>query len=207
MHALLYIGGYDDIYPHLPDAVRSGGPDVYIERGDLLTVDAARALRARAAGKPVAGEKVHIVLAYARMMPQAQNALLKELEEARHTIWHVVVPQLDMLLPTVRSRLTHQYTADLATEEPEAVREFFSLTYPERLALIAREYEKVKKSDTEKARVHAWAVTVLGGCERRAHENPEKYRDLLHDTIFIRENIDKPGSSGKMLIELLAMSA
>lgn len=207
MHARLYIGSYEDVFPHLSEEVRAGGPDVFIERGDLFTADAARALRARAAGKAVAGEKLHIVLAYGRLMPQAQNVLLKELEESQHAVWHIVVPQRDTLLPTVRSRLTHVYTAEEVTEEPDVVREFFSMTYPERLALIAREYEKAKKSDEEKVRVHAWAVTILGGCERRAHADPRKYSDLLHDGIFVRTYIDAPGSSGKMLLELLAMSA
>ncbi len=71
-----------------------------------LTVDVMRALRARAAVLPnEAGRGVHIIAEADLMNPQAQNAMLKVLEEPpSHAVFVLLADNPQMLLETVRSR-------------------------------------------------------------------------------------------------------
>ena len=204
MHAVLYIGTYDAVLPQLPEAAQKGN-DVHHVRGGLCTVDDAARLCAHAARAPLQST-THIVVAYDRYMPQAQNMLLKSLEDAVHVQWYFIAPRRDTLLPTVRSRLSE--VAGVASSAVRAEAEaFLALTYQGRLAYLATRYAKAAKTDEEKAITHRLAQDIVTACEARAHCDPIKYAQLARDTRFVRTYLDQPGASGKMLLELLALSA
>lgn len=203
MHAYFYRGAYETMYALLPDEVKKGGPDVFVERGDLLTVGNALFLRNLATRTPVAGTSLHIVVAYDRLMPQAQNALLKELEETTNVIWYIIVPRRDILIPTLRSRLT-EITLNDRGESMYADESFLTMSYVEKMSAIATLYAK-SKSDEEKINTHRSACAIVSACEQFAHEDPTARADLLRDILFARTYLDQPGASGKMLMELLAL--
>lgn len=205
MHAYLYRGAYETMYALLPDEVKKGGPDIFLERGDLLTVDIALSLRARAILTPVAGARLHIVVAYDRLMPQAQNTLLKELEEPKNVIWHIIVSRRDLLIPTLRSRLTEVTHNEQGRASSRVKGDFLAMSFAERMSVIASMYAKSSKSDDEKTKTHHDARIIASACELFAHEDPIARADLLDDIIFVRTYLDQPGASGKNLLELLAL--
>ncbi|OGG61520.1 hypothetical protein A3C87_02620 [Candidatus Kaiserbacteria bacterium RIFCSPHIGHO2_02_FULL_49_34] len=204
MHAVLYIGTYDAVVQKLPVGARSGA-DTHHVRGGLCTVDDAEQLCIHAARAPL-DNVTHLVVAYDRFMPQAQNMLLKSIEDTTHVRWYFIVARRDMLLPTIRSRLSEAaYIEERAyTDE---VRDFLAMPYTKKLSFITSLYAKVAKSDEEKVATHRRAQAVVAACEARAHSNPHKYVRLAKDTLFVRKYLDQPGASPKMLLELLALSA
>lgn len=81
-------------------------PDLVVRRYGLFSVEDARNLQTFAALSPLKGEVKAIVLAIDRIYHEAQNALLKLLEEPQKgTIIVLCVPHVALLLPTVRSRI------------------------------------------------------------------------------------------------------
>lgn len=86
-------------------------PDVHLVTTELLSigVDLARELVMEAASAPSIAHWRVIVLEDAdRLTDQANNALLKSIEEpTRHTVWLLCAPSQDDVLPTIRSRTRH----------------------------------------------------------------------------------------------------
>lgn len=102
-------------------------PDVLvIEPADtgLIRIDPVREAVDRSSYRPFEGRRRVVIVDDASVMvPQAQNALLKTLEEPPpSSVFILVTARPDVLLPTVRSRLVRLTFADSgpATLDPEA---------------------------------------------------------------------------------------
>jgi hypothetical protein len=85
-----------------------GNPDLWDRTYATFTIDDARELKAAAGTKPIAsadGKKI-FVLAMDGITVEAQNALLKSLEEPpEYAHFFIVIPSAHLLLPTVKSRM------------------------------------------------------------------------------------------------------
>lgn len=80
-------------------------PDLYVRTYKHFGIDEARELRERAMLRPL-GEQRVFVIAAPDMNREAQNALLKTLEEpAGNALFFLIVPSPQTLLPTLRSRM------------------------------------------------------------------------------------------------------
>ncbi|MDB5194164.1 MAG: polymerase subunit delta, polymerase subunit delta protein [Parcubacteria group bacterium] len=83
---------------------KENNPDLIVHEGPL-GIDEARALTARTGTRPF-GEKRVLIIDASKVTLQAQNALLKTLEEpGEGNHFFLVAPYEDLLLPTLRSRL------------------------------------------------------------------------------------------------------
>ena len=100
-------------------------PDVRVRRSDrvIISVDLAREWVREAALMPVRGRwQVIIVEDADRLHERANNALLKAIEEPTpRTVWILCAPQVDDVLPTIRSRTR---TIILGTPRAEDVTDF-----------------------------------------------------------------------------------
>lgn len=98
-----------------PDISVSGGGE-----GPALRVDEIRRIRQDASVKPNEAEhKVYLLLETQDMTDQAQNAILKILEEPPPGVLFVLTaPSVSQLLPTIRSRI-QLFRMEEKTEEPE----------------------------------------------------------------------------------------
>src|SRR3989344_1796139 len=82
-----------------------GNPDVYIRHVGNFGIDEARELSAKAAMRPIAGERRYFIISVDAITPEAQNALLKTLEEPpAGAVFIFIHPAPETLLATVRSR-------------------------------------------------------------------------------------------------------
>ncbi len=83
----------------------SANPDVYIRSYGNFGVDEARELRDRASTRAFSGSRRTFIVSASMMTTEAQNALLKTLEEpSAETLFFFLVPSPETLLPTLRSR-------------------------------------------------------------------------------------------------------
>lgn len=82
-----------------------GNPDFHAYRMKSFDIASARALRERAMEKPF-GEKKIFLISAERFTPEAQNALLKTLEEPNENMhFFILLREQDLLLPTLLSRM------------------------------------------------------------------------------------------------------
>jgi DNA polymerase III subunit delta' len=116
--------------------------DVRIISTELLSIGVAeaRGLVLEASARPSRGRwRVLLIEDADRLTPEANNALLKVLEEpTSNTVWLLCAPSVDDVLPTIRSRVRH---VTLVTPSTQAVAEHLVRTAgvtPEMAAFAAR---------------------------------------------------------------------
>jgi DNA polymerase-3 subunit delta' len=99
-------------------------PDVHLVRTEVLSigVETARELVMEASAAPsIARWRVIVIEDADRMTEQANNALLKVIEEPTpHTVWLLCAPSLDDVLVTIRSRTRHIGLVTPSTSEVAA---------------------------------------------------------------------------------------
>ena len=106
------IRGGRELFPKLLSEIEKegiaikGNPDIFVRDYASFGIDEARELRDRASLKAVAGGGRIFIISAAGMTSEAQNALLKTLEEpAAEATFFLLVATPETLLPTLRSRI------------------------------------------------------------------------------------------------------
>ena len=167
-------------------------PDLLTLSYGLFSVDDARAVSEMASRAPLTGDKKVLIISAPRMFHEAQNALLKLLEEPAPGVTIILVlPSEGILLPTLRSRLLPLPVATTLQETPEVVREFVIATPTVREKLVAKLLERTKSDkEEEKQKARADAITLVSGLLTEAHDaraqcTNEKDREELH--LFMRD--------------------
>ena len=179
-----------------------GNADVFVRSYPELSVDEARSVSSFAELKAL-GERKYLVIAFSRATGEAQNALLKVLEEAPgSSVFFLCVDAAGHLLPTIRSRCVGiQLTADsLPLAENAEAEEFLKESYEKRLARVEKMVAYVSKTQ-DRASVREFVASLM----REAHERgmaAAALRDLLDADRYLRLS----GSSVKAILGHLAVS-
>ncbi len=173
-------------------------PDVVVHVCDQYTIDDARALKERAAQTPLSAAQAFI-LAFDRITLQAQSALLKLLEEpAPDTYVIIIVPTLELLLATVRSRLVYGGRCVGTLAEAALATSFLGASVAERLTLVT---PIVKTKDRYRA------AALVDALESTLHgTDPREHASSLREVLFVRTYLGDTSSSVKMLLEHLAVT-
>jgi len=183
----------------------AGNPDILVLSFTELSVDNAREIASYASLKPLKDSK-YLVVTFSRATNEAQNALLKVVEEAPGgTIFFFSVDAIGHVLPTLQSRATAVSVSDanmISDDEDVAkeVRGFLSATFEERLKLVEKMALYITKTQ-DRAPVRAFVKEML----QQVHEkgaSPQALRDLLDAQGYIRQQ----GSSVKAILGHLAVS-
>jgi hypothetical protein len=136
-----------------------GNPDFVSDFTVSFGVDEAAHLISQAASKPVRGERRYFLVTTSAISREAQNSLLKLLEEPTgSSVFFFVVPAARALLPTLRSRM---HLLEYRTHDAGAVtlaRTFLSDSFAERIELTKKFTEE---RDTERV------MSLLSELERR----------------------------------------
>lgn len=193
-HAQLIVGSFDWAQSILPEAFRTEAPDVRHYRGARMSIDDVRALSYEAHLTPLREDMRTFVLAYAGLTHEAQNALLKLFEEPPKTAqFYIIIDREELLLPTVRSRLSLIVREDVAVLN-DTYEHFFSGSIPLRLSIIA---DRMAKKD------EVWARMMIQAIEENAYRN--KNIPVLQSLDALRPLYDMPGASRKMILEHVAL--
>jgi hypothetical protein len=161
-------------------------------------IDDSRALAQEACKTDPAGRTRYLVLIATTITLEAQNALLKILEEPpRGVAFHCFFPPGIQLLPTVRSRLV-AVSVTQAAIDPSLFDALIRMPLPEQLALIE---ERLKQKDM------AWVRAVQHGALFRLREwiaawPPQVAARLYHSLLLIGTR----GAASKMLLEDLVLT-
>lgn len=196
-HAIVMVGdGLTSVA--LPENLLAPSLDVVHVAAERLAIAAVRELVGQAMVRPV-NEHVRTFVIVARELPvESQNALLKLFEEPPEAATFIlIIPQSDMLLPTLRSRVhIMPSTFPAQTEDQSAFTTFLAGTYAYRLDVIA---DWAKRKDVAAMEV------VLRGAEQFASSRATTHPLLLRSVIQIRQYFSQSGAARKMLLEELAL--
>ena len=194
-HACLLVGTIDWARTQIPPEEQVLGQDVLLYKYERMSIANVRSLIYEAGLRPVARTHRTFIIVCDSLLHEAQNALLKIFEEPNnHTIFYLVIPREDMLLPTLRSRMQLIGVEELLSQN-NFFSEFLEMGYAERLACITL---KLKEEDTQ------WVETIVRGVEQYAHEKRDAV--LIKDALMLSAYVHTTGSSKKMLLEHIALS-
>jgi DNA polymerase III delta prime subunit len=198
-HALLVETGQrslEDIFSEL----QLDSEERFVFPDTTIGIEEVRRLTAGSYLKPETGVCRVIIVEVVTITVEAQNALLKLLEEPPASSRFIFVVRRGVsLLPTLRSR----FLAVTSVSEEESNEEFVDFLRSDiaaRLALLANRIEK--KDD-------AWIRSIQSGLKQYVQRDMKKMSWNIEDISTIQlvlSRLGTRGSSAKMLLEELALS-
>lgn len=183
-------------------------PDIRIFEYPELMIDDARVIRDAQMGRSFGGGKQFFIVVTSRINDQAQNALLKVLEEpTEDTHFFLLISDDTGLLPTLRSRLQFLYGADaLSIEYKKEARNFIAHPIPERLELAKKWAKEVSDEKRTKAQINSF----LDALEKELYADYTqrvselKVRKMFENLLMVKGYMRTQGASVKMLLEYIA---
>lgn len=168
---------------------------------DAFGINDVRTLTEKAFVKPQEGDTLLLVVALKSITVEAQQALLKILEEPPSTTAFLfVVPESLHLLPTTLSRfLEHPYSSLGESDTTHsAYQEFKKMSPAQRVTLIA---EKTTAKDS------AWIEAIKFGLQHELSTSTKVSSvNNIATLYFVAEHLQTRGAGNKMLLEELAFS-
>lgn len=175
-------------------------PDVYIRTYSSFGIDEARELRERASSRALGAQRVFIV-AVPSMTTEAQNALLKTLEEPpADAMFFFIVASPESLLATLRSRTQMLSLGGAMAESTVDIHEFLRANSAKRLDMLKPLFEK----DEDDKRDMSGVLTFLSALER-AIGAEDAAAPGLESVYRARKYVGDKGSLVKPLLEQVAL--
>lgn len=210
-HAYCFGGSREDIISKLVEDIERSGtairgnPDFRQAQYDVLGIDDARALTEAAERTAFSGGKKIFIVAARGITKEAQNAFLKILEEPpKETHFFFVLPTLQVLLPTFRSRLCevrHFTEMAVVQESLLLVESFLQGTVPVRLKAVQKLLKEVEEQDAGKGRI----FDFLDVLERAVAEDTKSNAKVLSEILEVKKYSRDRAPSVKLLLEHLAL--
>ena len=193
---------------------QKGNPDFRLEQYETMGVHEARSIKESAERKAVSGKRKVFVISARGMTREAQNALLKIFEEPPvDTHFFLLVPSLELLLPTLRSRLqTLEVASDAEEADREAVVKFISDSVPARLRAVQKmlkglEQEKKTKEDSSELLLEKGHIMTFLTTLERTLADKDRARSVpaLQEMLLVKKYSRDRAPSLKLLLEHLAL--
>ena len=196
------------------DIIKPGNPDYMVTEHVAFTIDDARNLRAWQTMTSSSGGKKVFVVYTDFINDQAQDALLKTLEEpveGTHIIF--AVPKPETLLPTLLSRVRIVISKEMSGEEVFAEKEiksFLNMNVADRIAFVGKMAEKGDDDDAS-AQVREKALAFIDALEkylsaRLLDTTQMSDRNKLEGILKLKRYLFTSGASVKMILEHLAIT-
>lgn len=173
-----------------------GNPDFWHERHDSFSIEQARNLREVQMNKAFSEGRKIFVLETSGITVEAQNALLKVFEEPTPmTHFFIIMPSVETLLPTLRSRvqiLKGEYSASA-----KSAKEFLARSPAERIAYVADIIE-----DKDKHQALALVQDLISFLGKDPHKNSASLAQIFD----VRKYLNDRSASLKLLLEHLSLT-
>lgn len=197
------IAGGADTLPTLVErlvsegVIAEGSPDLFLRMYRAFGVAEAEEIRSRARMKPVRDKYRVIAFFAAAPTTEAQNALLKTIEDpAGNPLFFIITPSPDTLLPTVRSRAQR---LDIEGGAGADVSGFLAATREKRLEMLKSLYEH-----DDDGRDMAGVRAFLHAIEKRFATEPNR-AEALRAIYRAEKYVGDKGSLLKALLEQVAL--
>jgi hypothetical protein len=171
----------------------SGNPDFFAFRTDSFGIDEARDLGARAGRKAFGHRKIFVISA-GRITVEAQNALLKSMEDPYpDTHFFVRVRGEHLLIPTLRSRMQVLRPGGSVVSNTEEAEKFLASPISDRLNFAK------KFADDERA------VSPFLDAVMKVLKAKQSSLDKLDRVFTLRRFADDRSASARLLLEHLSL--
>jgi DNA polymerase III delta prime subunit len=188
------------------DGIPENSPDVLVREYRSFGIEDAQEIRARALTRPVAGDRRYFILSVPSMTTEAQNALLKTIEEPKgNAVFYFVTPSPNALLPTIQSRSEKRvYQSEGKSDALVDADDFLAATPEKRIMMLKPLYDH-----EDEGRDIGAVIAFLQSLERRfAKEKPSMERSAGIKAIYrARKYATDKGSLLKALLEQVALLA
>ena len=211
-NTFLIAGNADDL-PQVLNMLKGEGitteanPDLYVRSYRQFGIDDAHELRARASSRAVGERRVFVITA-GGMTSEAQNALLKTLEEPpADALFIFLIPAPETLLATVRSRSQMLVLDGAAPSRKPRIdpKEFLAAMPTKRIDMLKLVLEKDDDDKYDTGAILAFLTSLEKYVAMRDLRSPTFDRDAL-DTIYrARMYITDRGALVKTLLESVAL--
>ena len=173
-------------------------PDLYVRTYSHFGIDEARSLRERASmGALGEGNRIFVIAA-SGMTNEAQNALLKTLEEPpAGSIFFIIVQSPETLLPTLRSRMQTLVLSGADVAGLVDANIFLSATPAKRLDMLK---PLLEKGDDDRRDIGG-IIAFLASLERALAKHPEGLAAIYR----ARKYMSDKGALVKPLLEQVAL--
>jgi DNA polymerase III delta prime subunit len=185
---------------------RNNNPDFIFREYQNIGIDDAKEIKKLHDTVPVSVPyKKIFILSFDNITIEAQNALLKLLEEPNdYAYFFLVVRSKDILIPTIKSRLHYLNTGDIENIYKKDAESFIFSNINKRLDYIKKLVDDISKEKKTKKDAIDFVVaieTIL------ASDNKIKNKIALYDTInMAKKYLNDRAPSVKMLLESIALS-
>ena len=179
----------------------AGNPDAFVRTYESFGIDESREIATRATRKPLRAARNMFIITTPSMTVEAQNALLKTFEEPSSiSSFFLITPSVEVLLPTLRSRMQQVIPEGVSAKEAiVSAAAFLASPIGKRLKLIEPLVKERKPGEV---------IAFLADLERALapHLNDAKEaRDALR-AVYRAENYSRDkGSLLKILLEQVAI--
>lgn len=227
-HAYIYEGSLAELPALAADARERFGfagehhPDVHVRRVEKFGIDESRWLASAAALKSASGRALFVV-GVGSITTEAQQALLKLLEEPQEGTTLVLLAPHGTFLPTIKSRVLEypieekqKRTGQTVLGSPvlrqtsggpdyfaQHVSAFLKASGKERSDIIAK---MLKDDDGARERVRDFVNALEAEVARFNLDTNPKARAALQDIAMVRDYLSDRSPSLKMLLEHLAIT-
>ncbi|MBP6856476.1 MAG: hypothetical protein KBC42_00910 [Candidatus Pacebacteria bacterium] len=210
MHHAYCIEGTRDSTQFLEEYVKTlfkSSAHVLVKSYALFTVDDARDISKNSSFSATA-ETPHVEIVYAdSFSPEAQNALLKAIEEPAHYTHYIfVTPRLSRVLPTILSRSVSFSLMDTSISNTDEIemKEFLGGGRSSRMLIVARYLKDLEDEEGETSRraldtFFEKLIVYISGT------HSEMKSQALLTVMNARKYIRDKGSSQKMIAEYVAL--
>jgi len=192
--------------------VNKNSPDVMLSLFDSLNIEDSHNIKEWHMNLPIDGKKKVCIIGAKFINREAEQALLKIIEEPlTSSHFFIVVPDSSLLLDTILSRvhLIKNIKNDNTIDDKFAS-DFIKLLPSARIEKIA-DIIKEFKDDENSGGLRHKATTLLNSLERIIYEkwkkdlNNENYKFILNELKNCRDYLSTPGASVKMILEHIAL--
>ncbi len=221
-HAYLLEGDREQVVSEIFKLLESiglvtvGSPDVSHIVLDSFKIDDARNLKSYALERGYSASKKIFIISTNSFLLEAQNSLLKLFEEPiENTHFFVIVPDANILLPTLLSRFyfisARQDLAEGKSKDLQEAERFIKMPIYLRLEFVKdliREVEEDEENEISTTSARSKSIQFLNSLESFLHHKVSKGTfdtNLFHHMFKVREFLRQPGSATKTLMESVAL--
>lgn len=192
--------------------INKSSPDLMLELYDSFNVEDGYRIKEWHKNKVIDGKKKICIIGTKFINREAEQALLKIIEEPTdNTHFFIVIPDSSLLLGTILSRvhLLKNLKSDNNFEDKIAT-EFIKVSLKERIEKVA-EIVKEFKDNENSGGLRYYAISLLNGLERIIYKkwkidlNNEDFKFILEEIKNCRNFLSIPGASVKMILEHIAL--
>lgn len=186
--------------------IKLTNPDHYFFSGNSFDIKEARALKKIESKKSFSGGDRYFIIGAYSFTEEAQNALLKMLEEPQVGHYFFVITESEKnLLSTVRSRLIKIETK-IEHKENSFLEKFLASGFAERLVIV-QEFIKEYEDEDDVAELRAKTEGFLGEIERVLSGNlktTKEFAEAGKEILKLKSYAHDPSCSSKLILEYLS---